>query len=261
MSTVKTHDTPDSPVVTSISEQLRVADILRAEAELYQSQYWKEKLTKRQRRNLILLAYLTFSEAIALYEAVGDFASITFKQKLARLYQDCAYVAGRCSYLDRKGEQILLGADALHTSLFKKAVELYAQTLGDMQSDESQANVWDQILRLHNVSSALTSAGFLAEAERYVIASIDLQKQFVAANDEIRLDHRIWLPAHFHLAQITIGLKATTEHTLAIIDAGLEAFKPASLRSAYGLKFYGKLCALKSELIEKSEQSSPESAS
>jgi hypothetical protein len=35
----------------------------------------------------------------------------------------------------------------------------------------------------------------------------------------------------------------------------LAAFEPSTLTSAYGLEFYGKLCALKSEIIEKSAES------
>jgi hypothetical protein len=241
----------------SSAARLATADRLVKDGERLQSQYMKnEKLSKRQHLRLIVRAYFTFTQAIALFEAAGDLTDCAFRQKLARVYIICSYCAGRYAYMCRTGERELPGAEALHISLYKKAVELDGQTLADLEGDEFLHALWAQILHMHNLTLFLSKVGSFTEAESFTLEGIDLQKEFARENDEGRLDHRVWLPAHYQLATIAIALNHSTESVLAVINSGLAAFNPAELRSAYGLEFFAKLCALKSEVMEKSESQS-----
>jgi hypothetical protein len=241
-----------SPPPLSTSERLAQADSLAAEAARYQKQYMSDKkLSKRSQLRLIVRAYFTFSQAIALYEAEGDFTDNAFKRKLAEIYRTCSYCAGRYAYMCRTGDRDLPGAKALHISLYKKSTVLDGESMGDLQGDDWLMAAWAHILHLHNLTMDLIRDGAFAEAEGFARQNLKLQQQFAVLNDEGRLDHRVWLSATWQLATIANALQHPVDSILSIIDSGLSAFLPAQLKSSYSLDDYAELCALKAEVLRK----------
>lgn len=230
--------------VVSRSERLAEAEKLVSQAEAEMVPFF-DNLDPQGSIN----AFFTYMQALSIFENAGDLNDPRFKAKLAGCWERCAITIGRVCDNGDNASKVLLGMEALNYRVYKRAVELHGELVGELRTNKQLRTAWKQLLFLHNLGLWAMKAGELSYAELIWLQNIELQTRFDIANDNGVHNPRDWLEPHFHLAFVRQKLGRSDKEVLATIDAGLAGFEPAKCVSPHALEFCHHLSHLKSEIL------------